>query len=324
MRKIIKKVKEKIQNIKKKMKLKERKPRIKKKKLELIQGVFPTETKVEETKYYTPPFVKRYPKVEELPKGYEEDKLVLQTRDPWWIHAYWELTPFTYEKVKSELKENFSKAKKVLRVYDITNIIFDGTNAHRYFDIQINDYANNWYIDVGGPGRSWCVDLGLKLPDNRFITLIRSNVVHTPLDGPSWITDEEWMIPEDVFARLYGMGVGLGLSSPVGKGWQEEVKKKIWQPLASGALASMVSPVKKEIKKRKFWLVVNTELIVYGATEPDATVYVQGKHIPLRPDGTFSLRFALPDGKQVIPVKGVSNDRLEERTITPIVTKETR
>jgi len=324
MRKIIKKVKEKIQNVKKKMKLKERKPRIKKKKLELIQEVFPTETKVEETKYYTPPFVKGYPKVEELPKGYGEDRLVLQTRDPWWIHAYWELTPATYEKVKSQLKENFYQAKKVLRVYDISNIIFDGTNAHRYFDIEINDYTNNWYIDVGGPGRSWCVDLGLKLPDNRFITLIRSNVVHTPLDGPSWITDEEWMVPEEVFARLYGMSVGLGLSSPVGKGWQEEVKKRLWQPLASGALASMVSPVKKEIKKRKFWLVVNTELIVYGATEPDATVYVQGKQVPLRPDGTFSLRFALPDGKQVIPVKGISNDKLDQITITPIVTKETK
>jgi len=324
MRKIIKKVKEKIQNVKKKMKLKERKPRIKKKKLELIQEVFPTETKVEETKYYTPPFVKGYPKVEELPKGYGEDRLVLQTRDPWWIHAYWELTPATYEKVKSQLKENFYQAKKVLRVYDISNIIFDGTNAHRYFDIEINDYANNWYIDVGSPGRSWCVDLGLKLPDNRFITLIRSNVVHTPLDGPSWITDEEWMVPEEVFARLYGMSVGLGLSSPVGKGWQEEVKKRLWQPLASGALASMASPVKKEIKKRKFWLVVNTELIVYGATEPDATVYVQGKQVPLRPDGTFSLRFALPDGKQVIPVKGISNDKLDQITITPIVTKETK
>jgi len=319
---MFKNIKDKIKIIKKK--LKRRKPTPSQESV-TKQEIFPKEVKVEEAKYYTPPITPVYPKVEELPKGYGEDKIVLQTRDPWWIHAYWELTSQTYQKVKSKFKESFYQAKKVLRVYDITNIIFDGTNAHRYFDIEINDYANNWYIDVGGPGRSWCVDLGLKLPDNRFITLIRSNVVHTPLDGPSWITDEEWMVPEEVFARLYGMGVGLGLSSPVGKGWQEEVKKRLWQPFASGALASMVSPVKKELKKeRKFWLVVNTELIVYGATEPDATVYVQEKQIPLRPDGTFSLRFALPDGKQVIPVRAVSNDRLEERTITPIVTKETK
>ncbi|MCM8782803.1 MAG: DUF4912 domain-containing protein, partial [Candidatus Omnitrophica bacterium] len=325
MKKIFKKLKEKLKDIKAKRAKKIKSLRIKKRLRESEEKIFPQETKIEETKYATPPSRKRYPEVEQLPKVYGEDRLVLQSRDPWWIHAYWELTPRLYEKVKSELKDEFFQAKRILRVYDISNIIFDGTNAHRYFDIEINDYANNWYIDVGGPGRSWCVDLGLKLPDNRFITLIRSNVVHTPLDGPSWITDEEWMVPEEVFARLYGMGVGLGLSSPVGKGWQEEIKKRVWQPLASGALASMVSPVKKEERiARKFWLVVNTELILYGATEPDATVYVQGKQIPLRPDGTFSLRFALPDGKQVIPVKGVSGDKLEERTITPIVTKETK
>jgi hypothetical protein len=51
---------------------------------------------------------------------------------------------------------------------------------------------------------------------------------------------------------------------------------------------------------------------------------VQGRAIKLRPDGTFSLRFALPDGKQVIPVKAVSSDNEEERTITPIVNKETK
>ena len=81
---------------------------------------------------------------------------------------------------------------------------------------------------------------------------------------------------------------------------------------------------KRKPKQRKFWLIVDCELIVYGATEPDAKVSVQGKEIKLRPDGTFAMRFALPDGKQVIPVKAVSSDRIEERTITPIVSRETR
>jgi hypothetical protein len=89
-------------------------------------------------------------------------------------------------------------------------------------------------------------------------------------------------------------------------------------------MASMASPVKKLQKERKFWLWVDCELIVYGATEPDAKVTVQGRPIALRQDGTFTLRFALPDGKQVIPVKAVSADDIEERTITPIVSRETK
>lgn len=260
----------------------------------------------------------------ELPSRYGKDKIVLQVRDPWWLHTYWEVVPQSMERLKERLGEAFFSVKTVLRVYDVSSVIFDGTNAHRFLDIEINGDADSWYIDTGGPGRSWCADLGLRLPNGQFITIVRSNTVTTPLDGPSWFTDEEWMVPEDMFAKLYGMGLGLGKSSP-GKGWQERYKQALFSGvLASPGMASMASPVKKMPREKKFWLVVNTELIVYGATEPDAKVTVQGREINLRPDGTFSLRFALPDGEQVIPVKAVSSDQLEERTITPIVTKETK
>jgi hypothetical protein len=257
-------------------------------------------------------------KPQELPSSYDQDKIILQVRDPRWLHTYWELKDRTVQSLKNKLGDDFYRAKKVLRVYDVTNIMFNGSNANRFFDIQVNDFANSWYVDTAGPGRAWCVDLGLMLPDGRFITILRSNVVQTPLDGPSWVTDEEWMIPDEMFARLYGMGFGLGKSSPVGGAWQERIK----QGLFSSGLSS--SPVKKEILERNFWLKVDCELIVYGATEPDAKVSVQGTPIKLRPDGTFTLRYYLPDGKQIIPVKATSADKLEERTITPTVTRETK
>jgi hypothetical protein len=57
-----------------------------------------------------------------------------------------------------------------------------------------------------------------------------------------------------------------------------------------------------------FWLQVNVELIVYGATDPDAQVTVAGRPVELRPDGTFSLRFSLPDGDYELPVAAVSAD----------------
>lgn len=255
---------------------------------------------------------------QDIPYQYDQDKIVLQVRDPHWVHAYWELRSQTLEGLKARLGDGFLRAKRVLRVYDVTNVMFNGSNANSFFDLQVNDFANSWYIDTNGPGRAFCVDLGLMLPDGRFITIVRSNVVQTPIDSPSWITDEEWMIPDDMFARLYGMGFGLGRSSPVGGAWQERIKAGLF---SSGVSSS---PVRKEVKERSFWMKVDCELIVYGATETDAKVTVQGKPVNLRPDGTFTLRFWLPDGKQCIPVKAVSIDKLEERTITPIINRETR
>lgn len=297
---------------------------------EMAVKKIPIEVAVEKSKFYTPARVEEEKRVtplpSELPSGYGQDKMVLQVRDPWWVHAYWEITNSTWERLRREFPTELSGGfKKVLRVYDISNIIFTGDNAHHFFDIEVAPETNNWYIDTQGDGRSWCVDFGLLPKTGKFITVVRSNTVITPIAGPSWITDEEWMIPEEMFARLYGMGFGFGRSSPVGKAWQERFRQMLFSGvLASPGMASMVSPVKKIPKERKFWLMVNTELIVYGATEPDAKVSVQGREIKLRPDGTFTLRFALPDGRQVIPVRARSSDGKEEKTITPIVSKETR
>ena len=64
-----------------------------------------------------------------------------------------------------------------------------------------------------------------------------------------------------------------------------------------------------------FWLKINAELIVYGATEPNASVSLGGKQIPLRSDGSFNFRFALPDGNYALPVVAVSADGTDGRAV---------
>jgi hypothetical protein len=59
-------------------------------------------------------------------------------------------------------------------------------------------------------------------------------------------------------------------------------------------------------ERKGFWLKVNAELVIYGATKPDAWVTIGGRPIRLRPDGTFSYRFTLPDGTYELPVVAVS------------------
>jgi len=163
------------------------------------------------------------PQAQDLPSGYIEDKIVLQVRDPWWLHSYWEVTHGTRERLRNSLGDRYYQADWVIRVYDVSFIVFDGTNANRYFDISVGHDTNNWYINVSS-GRSYCVDLGLRLNDGTFITIVRSNTVMTPLDGPSWILDEEWMILDEEFMRLYGVGFG---SSPGAKRRMRKLKEYI-------------------------------------------------------------------------------------------------
>jgi hypothetical protein len=76
-------------------------------------------------------------------------------------------------------------------------------------------------------------------------------------------------------------------------------------------------------KGRNFFFELNTELIVYGRTEPDARVWLGNKKIALNPDGTFAMRFALPDGKIPLEFKAESADKEETRNIDTYVERNT-
>jgi hypothetical protein len=83
---------------------------------------------------------------------------------------------------------------------------------------------------------------------------------------------------------------------------------------APGGVSSVTSPFGGRPERPKsFWFNVNAELIIYGATEPDAKVTLGGHPIKLRADGTFSFRFALPDGQYDLPAVAVSADGTDGR-----------
>src|SRR5262249_48367082 len=90
------------------------------------------------------------------------------------------------------------------------------------------------------------------------------------------------------------------------------------------SVSSVSAPFGAEQPSEKgFWLHVNAELVIYGATERDATVSIGGRRITLRPDGSFSCRFALPDGSYDLPLVAVSADGADGRAAELKFTRST-
>ena len=155
----------------------------------------------------------------ELPQTYGQDRMVLMTRDPFVVLAYWEATPARLEREKAWFGWD---SKLSVRIYDITGIQFDGRNAVGYLDQEVSEQTGNWYFDLGRPSHSFCADLGLLSPEGRFLTLTRSNYITMPRDTVSDVIDEEWMLLDEEFWKLYGYAEGFpgGLSSS-GRGLKE-------------------------------------------------------------------------------------------------------
>jgi uncharacterized protein len=259
-------------------------------------------------------------KAMDLPSSYGDTKIAILPRDPLWFFAYWEVSPSVYGEIKNRIGEHkFNASRWVLRTYDVTGLDFDGNNAHRFFDIGLTMNASNWYVNVGEVNRSWCTDLGLITSDGQFIMIARSNIISMPRFGVSPITDEQWGILQKEFEKLLKLsGVDqIGKSSfdiakLMRERWEEIVSVSL--PTSPGGSSSWHGV--SEVKPKGFWLKADTELIVYGATESDATLTVQGQKVTLRPDGSFSLRFYLPDGEQTYPIEAVSKDGTMKKTIT--------
>ncbi len=77
------------------------------------------------------------------------------------------------------------------------------------------------------------------------------------------------------------------------------------------------------IRPRQFWLIADAELIVYGATEPDATVTIGGRPIKLNPDGTFRFQMSFQDGLIDYPIMAVAVDGEQTRSVHMKFNRET-
>jgi len=151
------------------------------------------------------PAVAPPPEPTDLPRFHGVDRLVVLVRDPYWVYAWWELGAATLAEARAALAGD---AALVLRVYDISAIVWDGGNHHSYFDIEIHDLASGWYVELGKPGASFVAEVGLRTSDGRFLAILRSNFVTLPRDGMSDVVDEEWMVVEEDYRVLFDLAGG--------------------------------------------------------------------------------------------------------------------
>jgi hypothetical protein len=260
----------------------------------------------------------------DLPAGYGRDRIVLMVRDPYWLHAYWELTRHAVKRAEAALGQDWHGAKPILRLLDVTS--HDSTSPAELpvRDIEIHGGCNNWYLEVQNPPRSFRVDIGYLARNGQFYVLARSNVVATPRAGISDRIDENWSDFDVSKAdRIYAMSGGFDPSASSLE-LKQLFEERLRRPMGSPAVTSFGSGAFQFGKERKFWFNVDAELIVYGATEPSAKVTLQGEPVKLRPDGTFTMRFSLPDSRQIIPAVAVSADGVDERTIVLAVERNTK
>ncbi len=269
----------------------------------------------------------------DVPDEYGDTKIMLMVRDPEWVHAYWEIN----DETRSHLGLPRDKApgkRLVIRVYKVTDTTWPVDQAHYFFDVEVPYEARSWYVNLPEANQQWCAELGVLDNEENYTAICRSNAVVTPRNTISDRIDSDWMTVEESFEKITRLSRAemedhlRGAGSPGSEAILRTINRQLTAVLHGEKIALSSGIFSSESglpdRSRNFWLQVHTELILYGATEPDAKVTVQGRNVELNPDGTFSMRFALPDGVQVLDVRAVNKAGDLEENITPVVERTTQ
>ena len=257
------------------------------------------------------------------PNGFTRDRLIVMVRDPYWLHAYWELTRQGVERAQAAMGEQWHSAKPVLRLMEVSSSGTTNATEMPLRTIDIHGGVNNWYVDVSDPPRSYRLDIGYLSSSGKFFLLARSNIVTTPKAGASDAIDENWSQVAENFDKIYAMSGGYSGNGSSGE-LQELFEERLRRPMGAPLTTRYVAGMNGFDKKHDFSFEVDAELIVFGVTEPDAHVTLQGDPVKVRPDGSFTVRFSLPNCRQVIPAVASSADGVEQRTIVLAVERNTK
>ncbi|MDA8100131.1 MAG: DUF4912 domain-containing protein [Nitrospiraceae bacterium] len=170
-----------------------------------------------------------------LPGEYGEERIIMLPRDPEYAFAYWEIPQERIDRERALLGHD---SRLCVRVYDITGVHFDGSNATAYFDQDVYEHVGSWYFNLQRPGRSFCADIGLRTSDGRFLVLARSNAMSMPSGEVSDVLDEEWMSIEEDFVKLYGIpGWIAGGQSAQSQQVQELLRLRRLMDISSASLS---------------------------------------------------------------------------------------
>ena len=254
----------------------------------------------------------------------EKDRLVLMVRDPYWLQACWNVTRTTVKRAEAALAEHWHTARPILRLLEVDGGTTTSTSERVVREIDIHGGVTNWYIDVASPPQRFRAEIGYRAINGRFFSISRSNMVETPAPDSSDTIDENWTDVAENYERVYAMSGGYAEDNNSGE-LRELFEENLRRPMGNATNSQFGTGAERVLNRhRDLDFHVDAEMILYGRTKPDAKVMLGGEPIKLRSDGSFTVRLAMPDKRQVLPVVASTPDGVQQRTIVIAVERNTK
>ena len=117
----------------------------------------------------------------DLSQKYNKTIVKILAQTPKTLFIYWEISDDDIEKFKKDYGENFFEATKPV-------LIVHNDTLNYSFEVEINDFANSWYLHVNDSRSDYRIELGrrpLQVNENiktDYIYITSSNEIESPND----------------------------------------------------------------------------------------------------------------------------------------------
>ena len=117
----------------------------------------------------------------DLPQKYNQTLVKVLYQTPKTLFIYWEISDDDIEKFKKDYGEDFFETTKPV-------LIIHNDTLNYSFEVEINDFANSWYLHVNDSKSNYRIELGrrpIQVNDNiksDYIYVTSSNEIESPND----------------------------------------------------------------------------------------------------------------------------------------------
>lgn len=151
------------------------------------------------------------------------NRLELMVRTPTSLYAYWEVRNDWQSLIETHFQVDWTDLAISLRLHDVTDLLFDGSNAHHQLTVTPSHTTDHWYFEDIKPGRDYLADFGAWTMHGQFFSILRSNRVTTP----------RFECGEQLEVRFAGLGTKTNFSvqpptsHPVNRRSPDEIEKNV-------------------------------------------------------------------------------------------------
>ena len=251
---------------------------------------------------------------ENIPQNNEKTmttEAALMPRDSNWMFACWHIAEHDKHAISEKLGGEFlENGRLAIKVHNLT--------TKTDFISEVLPDAESWYINVPDGGHEYFCEIGYRNGEE-FVSLAKTNPVKLPPANLTGLIGEKIHTVSGGIEKLIKAGADkAGVDSEnLAKRW--EMFRAVFAPNIDEKAAEFAGGIKikpaKEKRNVPLWLIADCELVIFGATEKDATITIGGRKIIPNPDGTFNARFSFPDGHTKLQVKAESADKTQIKTM---------